>query len=353
MHPHHSYPQQGWNSNTLQPQWQMQHMTRGREHHAAAPTQGMNMNMQQLQQLQQLQPSMHMWGPAWPILQNHNNTNGIPPQHQLQMQQPHNQNLIQLPTFHNGNPHSHRHQFHHQVSADPETMNHRMPQSSDHELASMVLAELEAAGNDQMKINSEKQKEPLMAVAPVPNASQKTKVSKVAAAKPVASAPAVSKSATVASKSDVTQSTKNDVTVLVRDHGATKHGTTKGEESAIAALACIFPGKLFVKIRPDWLRNDRTGRLLELDLYNHELRLALEHSGPSHYVYPNSLHKTREEFDAQVFRDKLKQKLCAEAGVLIIVVPFSVSHKTMGVYIRSEMERLTETESHLCMDANA
>ncbi len=128
--------------------------------------------------------------------------------------------------------------------------------------------------------------------------------------------------------------------------GPTRRGqgntcVTRGELCALEALEQIFPGKTFEKVRPEWLVNDRTGRLLEIDLYNHELRFGLEHSGQSHYVFPNSLHKTREEFDAQVYRDKLKQDLCARAGVLLIHVPFTVPHAAMQTYIRSEINRLS------------
>lgn len=132
--------------------------------------------------------------------------------------------------------------------------------------------------------------------------------------------------------------------------GPTRRGqgntcVTRGELCALAALAQIFPGKTFEKVRPEWLINDRTKRRLEIDLFNHELRLGLEHSGQSHYVFPNSLHKTREEFDAQVYRDKLKQELCAGAGVLLIHVPFTVPHASMETYIRGELTRLTERDS--------
>ena len=124
-----------------------------------------------------------------------------------------------------------------------------------------------------------------------------------------------------------------------RGHGNTC--VTRGELCALAALKEIFPGKVFEKVRPEWLINDRTGRLLEIDLYNHELRFGVEHSGQSHYVFPNSLHKTRAEFDAQVYRDKLKLELCAKFGVLLVVAPFTVPHGAMETYIRSEIDRLS------------
>lgn len=118
---------------------------------------------------------------------------------------------------------------------------------------------------------------------------------------------------------------------------------TRGELCAKAALEQMFPGKIFEKVRPNWLMNDSgSNRPLEIDLYNHELSLAIEHSGQSHYVFPNSLHKTREDFDAQVRRDKLKRTLCARNGVLLIEIPFTVPHGSMIQYIKSEIDRLSD-----------
>jgi len=117
---------------------------------------------------------------------------------------------------------------------------------------------------------------------------------------------------------------------------------TRGEQCALEALESLFPGKTFAKVRPDWLINDCTGRAMEIDLYCHELRVGVEHSGKSHYVFPNSLHKNRDEFESQRLRDAKKRALCAREGVLLIEVPFTVPHATMKAYIQSEIERLSD-----------
>ena len=54
----------------------------------------------------------------------------------------------------------------------------------------------------------------------------------------------------------------------------------------------------------------RREEILELDGYNHKLRLAFEYNGYQHYDYPNVFHKTREEFYKQRERDRLKAELC-------------------------------------------
>jgi hypothetical protein len=176
-------------------------------------------------------------------------------------------------------------------------------------------------------------------------------------AKPIAkrkSAPNPSESELQAAESDVlaepadlsskritaTTTTRTSAIVSAR-RGQGNTCVTRGEQSALLALQELFPGKEFVKVRPQWLLND-TGRPMEIDLFCAELRLGVEHSGLSHYVFPSSLHKTRDEFDATVRRDFLKRKLCARANVLLIEIPFTVKHAAMRDFILSEIERLSD-----------
>lgn len=121
---------------------------------------------------------------------------------------------------------------------------------------------------------------------------------------------------------------------------------TKGEQACLEALARIFPGKEFVKVRPEWLINDRTGRALEIDLWSEELRVGVEHSGLQHYCPVNAFHKTRAEFDDQVFRDQLKRSLIARRGGLLIEVPFSVPHGQIEAFIVGEINRLANSDEH-------
>lgn len=176
-------------------------------------------------------------------------------------------------------------------------------------------------------------------------------------AKPIAkrkSAPSLSESELQAAEADVlaepadlsskhimaTTTTRTSTIVSAR-RGQGNTCVTRGEQSALLALQELFPGKEFVKVRPQWLLND-TGRPMEIDLFCAELRLGVEHSGLSHYVFPSSLHKTRDEFDATVRRDFLKRKLCARANVLLIEIPFTVKHAAMRDFILSEIERLSD-----------
>lgn len=78
----------------------------------------------------------------------------------------------------------------------------------------------------------------------------------------------------------------------------------------------------FPKVWPPWLRLS-TGRKLQLDGYNENLRLAFEYQGTQHYRFVPWFHKTPQEFEAQKQRDVEKATLCEAHGVYLLVVPFN------------------------------
>lgn len=87
----------------------------------------------------------------------------------------------------------------------------------------------------------------------------------------------------------------------------------------------------FPKARPDWLRNPKTGRKLEIDGYNEGLGLAFEYHGPQHYRVVLPFKMNIEKLDASRYRDQLKISLCHEHGIEIIEIPFQIeSHKMLG-----------------------
>jgi len=98
----------------------------------------------------------------------------------------------------------------------------------------------------------------------------------------------------------------------------------KGEDIVYEVLQEILESEIERNIRPDFLRNPETGKNLELDCYCEEYALAVEYNGVQHYKFPSVYHKTEEEFYNQVYRDRLKKKLCDEAGVYLISVPYWV-----------------------------
>lgn len=106
-------------------------------------------------------------------------------------------------------------------------------------------------------------------------------------------------------------------------------------------------GKAFPTVRPSFLKNPETGRNLELDGYCEELGVAFEYQGAQHYKFPNKYHKTHEEFFAQIGRDQFKVDRCAELGIVLIVVPYTLTDSEMYDYIvfRLQEERSRALQS--------
>jgi hypothetical protein len=107
---------------------------------------------------------------------------------------------------------------------------------------------------------------------------------------------------------------------------------SKGEKFCCQALEQIY-GKPFFTVRPNFLKNPETSRNLELDCYNHEVKIAVEYNGIQHYVWPNFTGQTKTEFENQVRRDEFKREMCDRNGVYLITVPYSVPHNQIKNYI--------------------
>lgn len=129
-------------------------------------------------------------------------------------------------------------------------------------------------------------------------------------------------------------------------HFATKAKKTRAPNTKEEQWRDIFEkitGHAYPTVRPYWLVNPKTGRKLELDGYSAELRSAFEYNGRQHYEFPNSFHKTREEFDRQVERDALKAETCREMGIDLVVIPYNLSiedaYQDVERHLRSIMKK--------------
>lgn len=111
---------------------------------------------------------------------------------------------------------------------------------------------------------------------------------------------------------------------------------SKGEKICCSVMEKAY-NKPFTSIRPDFLKNPETGRNLELDCYNPELRYAVEYNGIQHYQYTKKYHKKPEDFENQIKRDHLKADLCEKNGVYLITVPYSVALGDIEAYIRRRL----------------
>lgn len=93
----------------------------------------------------------------------------------------------------------------------------------------------------------------------------------------------------------------------------------------------------FYKIRPDFLRNDVTGCNLEIDLYNDDLKLAIEVQGDQHYKFTPFFHKNKEHFLNQRYRDEMKKMKCRANGITLIEVPYRVGEKRLKAYLLQQL----------------
>lgn len=96
----------------------------------------------------------------------------------------------------------------------------------------------------------------------------------------------------------------------------------------------------FSTIRPNFLRNYKTGKNLELDGYNKDLKLAFEYQGRQHYEFCPFFHRTKDDFIKQLEHDKYKLQACQKEGIKLIVIPFLIKSNEMESYIRTRLREL-------------
>jgi hypothetical protein len=97
-------------------------------------------------------------------------------------------------------------------------------------------------------------------------------------------------------------------------------------ERRIRTLLERHYGVEFDNCRLPFMKNPKTGRLLELDIYNEQLKLAIEVDGIFHRSSSSHFYKEKEgatiemQFADQLYRDQLKARLCKENGINLIVI---------------------------------
>lgn len=102
-------------------------------------------------------------------------------------------------------------------------------------------------------------------------------------------------------------------------------------------------GLSFLRCRPDFLKNPKTKRNLELDGFNRSIPtalgkgLAFEYNGSQHYFFNPKYHINYERFEEQVERDDFKKKACLKNGVLLITIPYTVRDEELEDYITKKI----------------
>lgn len=112
--------------------------------------------------------------------------------------------------------------------------------------------------------------------------------------------------------------------------------TSKLESKSKIILENIF-NRPFARVRPDFLENPVTGNNLELDLYNKDLKLAIEVQGDQHYKFTPFFQKNKEAFLNQRYRDEIKKIYCKQNGITLIEIPYKVGEKKLKNYIVQQL----------------
>ncbi len=115
---------------------------------------------------------------------------------------------------------------------------------------------------------------------------------------------------------------------------------SKGERMCRYVLTHLF-GKPFETIRPDFLKNPRSGCNLELDCYNADVKppLAVEYNGKQHYTQVDKFQSSAQKFVTQVENDEFKKLRCASKGVCLITVPYTVPLHQLPDYLIKKLEK--------------
>ncbi len=114
---------------------------------------------------------------------------------------------------------------------------------------------------------------------------------------------------------------------------------SKGEAECRRVLEKIF-NVPFPNIRPNFMKNTVTGENLELDMYNHDLKLACEYNGQQHYKFNKWMHKNSSNFQNQKYRDIMKRNLCQQYGISLIEVPYTVKLENIEIFIINRLKKL-------------
>jgi hypothetical protein len=133
---------------------------------------------------------------------------------------------------------------------------------------------------------------------------------------------------------------KEEDIVIIPEKRSTKKKLI-GEEFTCQALGELLNDPNIQRnIRPNFLKNPKTGRNLEIDCWSEKYQIGAEYNGIHHYEFPSAFCSNIEEFEEQIYRDEIKRQLSEDAGILIITVPCTVDNyvfdpkKTTYKYLR-------------------
>ncbi|WP_404429601.1 hypothetical protein [Sutcliffiella horikoshii] len=93
----------------------------------------------------------------------------------------------------------------------------------------------------------------------------------------------------------------------------------------------------------------------ELDGYNEELKLAFEYHGKQHYKHVDFFYSRGDmDLNSRRRRDNLKEKLCKELGIELLIIPYTVEPENHVSFVVEELTKrgfiLKINPNHLTFD---
>jgi len=95
----------------------------------------------------------------------------------------------------------------------------------------------------------------------------------------------------------------------------------KSEEIVRKIFEGLFNAR-FHTVHPSFLFNKKTGKPLELDGYNADLKVAFEYQGPQHYRNLNLKNPRSSDVSYIQKNDRIKCRLCKEQGIKLIKIRY-------------------------------
>lgn len=114
--------------------------------------------------------------------------------------------------------------------------------------------------------------------------------------------------------------------------------TSKMEEMCRDIFEKLY-NRPFKPTRPEFLKNPATGKNLEIDGYNDQLKLGFEYNGKQHSEYTNYYHSKENEFTYQVLKDDFKNKRCQQLGITLINIPHYIVEYRLKDYIIDRLRK--------------
>lgn len=126
---------------------------------------------------------------------------------------------------------------------------------------------------------------------------------------------------------------RGDVDIGSRYYIGKKKRDPKKTENMCRSILEDITELPFPSRRPDFLNNPKTGRNLECDMMNDDVKICVETNGKQHYKKDSHFHTKSTSYDAQRERDTLKKKLLEKNGYTLIEIPYTVHSDTFGQYL--------------------